>query len=115
MDRTRHSVTSFMNIERPHTVINNKLFNRLGHINDQLYEVGLAKSEVENKEPIILLVFILQYAKLRMMELYYNYCIKFRGTDKNKEMKLYGDSLYLAVTEGRLYDCLGSEKNQERE
>ena len=38
---------------------------------DQLYEVELVKSELEHREPIIVRFFILQYAKLRMLELYY--------------------------------------------
>ena len=37
-----------------------KLFKILGQISDQLYEVGLAKSEIECKEPTIVGFFILQ-------------------------------------------------------
>ena len=49
-DRSRHSVTRYMNNEKIHSVLNNKMFKRLGHINDQLIEVELAKSEIEHKE-----------------------------------------------------------------
>ena len=38
----------------------NKTFKRLGHIDDQFYEVELAKIEIERKEPIIVGSFILQ-------------------------------------------------------
>ena len=50
---------------KKHGAINNKLFKRLGYINDELYEVQLVKSEIEHKEPII----VQQYVKLRMLEL----------------------------------------------
>ena len=57
--------------------ISNKNFKRLGHINDKLYKVDLAKFEIAHKEPIIVGFIILQYAKLRMLELYYalNCCV----------------------------------------
>ena len=48
------------------------MFKSLGKINDQFYEEELTKSELQLKEPIILGLFILQYANLRMLELYYN-------------------------------------------
>ena len=70
MDRSRHTVTKFLNGEKTHGAINTKLFKRLDHINDQLYEVELTKAEIEHREPIIFGFFILQYAKLRMLELY---------------------------------------------
>ena len=38
-----------------------------------MYEVELVKSEIELREPIIVGFFILQYAKLRKLELYYNF------------------------------------------
>ena len=72
MDRCRHTVTKNLSDEKTHGDINTKLFKRLDHINDQLYEVELAKAEVEHREPIIVGFFILQYAKLRMLELYFN-------------------------------------------
>ena len=69
MDRSRHTVTRYLNDEKTHSAINSKLFKRLNFINDQLYEVELVKSEIEHQEPIIVGFFILQYAKLRMLEL----------------------------------------------
>ena len=61
------------------------MFKRLNHITDQLYEVELVKSETEHREPVIVGFFILQYAKLRMLELYYNFYKKFCDPDKYEE------------------------------
>ena len=77
MDRGRRTVTKYLNDEKTHAVINTKLFKRLDHTNAQLYEVELAKAEIEHREPIIVGFFILQYAKLRMLELYYNFFERF--------------------------------------
>ena len=70
MDRSRHTVTKYLSDEKTQGVINTKFLKHFDHINDQLYEVELAKAEIEHREPIIVGFFILQYAKLRMYELY---------------------------------------------
>ena len=59
MDRSRHIVTKYLSDEKTHSAINSKLFKRLNHITDQLYEVELVNSEIEHKEPIIVGFFIL--------------------------------------------------------
>ena len=61
-----------LNDEDTHAAINNKMFLVLGQINDQIYEVELADSEVQIKEPLIVGILFVQCAKLRMLELYYN-------------------------------------------
>ena len=71
------------------------MFERLNHINDQLYEVELVKPEIEHREPIIVGFFILQYAKQRMLEFYYNFFKKFCDTDKYEELEMDTDFLYL--------------------
>ena len=37
MDRSRHTVTSYLTDEKTHSAINSKMFKRLNHITDQLY------------------------------------------------------------------------------
>ena len=57
MDRSRHTVTKYLNGEKTHEAINTKLFKRLDQINDQLYELELAKAEIEHREPILVRFF----------------------------------------------------------
>ena len=97
MDRSRHTVTKYLNDEKTHSALNNKLFKRFNFITDQLYEVELVKSEIEHREPIIVGFFILQYAKLRMLELYYNFFKKFCDTGKYEELEMDTDSLFSSV------------------
>ena len=66
-------MTKYLNDEKTHAAINNKMFKRPNCIDDILYEVELAKAEVEHKEPNIVGFSILQYVKMRMLELYYNF------------------------------------------
>ena len=113
MDRSRHTVMKYSNAEKTHGAINTKFFKRLDHINDQLYEVELAKAEIEHREPIIVGFFILQYAKLRMLELYYNLFERFCDVNKIEELETDSDSLYLALSEKELYDCIREESKAE--
>ena len=78
-----------------------------------MYEVKLVKTEIEHREPIIVGFFILQYAKLRMLELYYNFFKNFCDTDKYEELEMDTDSLYLALSEENLEDVIFSEKRAE--
>ena len=86
-DRSRHTVTKYLNDEKIHSAINKKLLKRLNFITDQLYEVELVKSEIEPREPIIVGFFILQYAKLRILELYYKFFKSFAVPKSMKSLK----------------------------
>ena len=105
LNRSQHTVTKYLTDEKTHSAINSKMFKRLNHITDQLYEVELVKSEIENREPIFLGFFILQYANLRTLEFYYNFFKKFCDTDKYEELEMDTDShYYLALSEEILED-----------
>ena len=112
MDRSRHTVTKYLNDEKAHKAINSKFFKRLNFLNDNLYEVEAAKPEEDHKEPIIVGFFILQYAKLRMLELYYNFFDKFCDFNSFEEMEMGTDSLYLALAHQSLEDCIKREMRE---
>ena len=62
-------------------------------MNPSLYELKLAKAEIEHKESIFVGFFILQYAKLQVLELYYNFFTKIYYVNKFKELEMDTDSL----------------------
>ena len=47
MDRSRHTVTKYLSDEKAHGTLKSKMYKRLRFINDQLYEVQLVKSEIQ--------------------------------------------------------------------
>ena len=59
--------------EKTHAAINRKLFKTLNHVKNAIYDVELAEAEIEYKEPVKVGFFILQYAKLRIMDLNSNF------------------------------------------
>ena len=99
LDRSRHTVTKYLSDDKTHGAINTKFFKSLDYIIDHLYEVQLAKAEIEHREPVIVEFFILQYAELSILELYYNFFERFCDVNKFEEIEMDTDSLYLALTE----------------
>ena len=59
-DRSRHTVTKYLSDKKTDAAINSELFKKLDHVNNSLYDVELAKAQIEHKEPIIVGFFILQ-------------------------------------------------------
>ena len=112
-DPSRYTVTKYLNDEKTHSAINSKMFKRPNHITDQLYEVELVKLESGHREQMIVGFFILQYAKQRMLELYYNFSKKFYDTDKNEELEMDTDSFYFALSKEKLEDVILPEKRAE--
>ena len=115
MDRSRHTETKYLNDEKTHKAINGKMFKHLNNVSKEVYEVELGKSKIEHREPIIVGFFTLQYAKLRMLELYYNFFDKFCDVDKFEELEIDTDSLYLALAHENLYDCIRPAKKEKWE
>ena len=48
IDRSRHTVLTYLSGEKTHDAINTKLFKHLDHLNDQFIETQLAKVEIEH-------------------------------------------------------------------
>ena len=113
MDRSRDPVTKYLIDEKTHAAIKSKLFKKLDHMTNSLSEVETAKAQIEQKEPIIVGFFILQYAKLGRLELYYNFFTRFFDVHKFEELEMDRYSLYLAVAEKELEDCIRPEMTAE--
>ena len=111
INRSRHTITKYLNDEKAHKAINEPLFKRLKKIEKGLYEVELLKSTLEHRESIIVGFFILQCAKLRMLGLYYNFFKKLCHVSKFEELEMDTDSFYLALPEENLFDCIQRVKD----
>ena len=113
MDRSQYTVTKYLTDEKTHAAIKSKLFKRLDHMNNSLSEVELAKAQIEHKEPILVRFFILQCAKLRMLELYYNFFTRFCDVNEFEELEIDTDLLYPALAEKELEGCIRLEMRAE--
>ena len=73
-----------------------------------MYGVIFTKAQIEHKEPIVVRYFMLQYAKLRTLELYYDFFTIFCDVNKIEELEIEPDSLYLALAEKELENYIRS-------
>ena len=67
------------------------------------------KSTIVHREPTIVGFFILQYVKLRMLEFFHKYC----DESKVEELEMDRDSLYPALAEDNLDNCILPEKKAQ--
>ena len=102
MDRSRHTNTKYVKGPQVDKFINNKFFKSLNELSQDIYEVELNKTRIIHKEPIIVGFFILQYAKLTMLQLKYNFFSTFCDKNKYELIEMDTDSLYMALSEERL-------------
>ena len=91
------TVTKYLTDEKTFAAIITKLFKKLDHQNNSLYEVELDKAQVEHKEPIIV-----DFPFLNTQNFFTRFC------DINKviELEIDADSLYLALAQKELEDCI---------
>ena len=108
MDSSCHFGANYPKDEKTHAAITIKLFKRLAHIIEQLYEVEIVKAKNEHKEPIIVGFFILQYAKMKNLDLYFT-LIKKWDTNKYEELEMNTDYLFLALTVQDFSNCFRKE------
>jgi hypothetical protein len=78
---------------------NSARFLGLNELSPDLYEVNLAKKSVMLDTPIIIGFCILQYAKLRMLEFYYDFMCKFFDRSTFQYVCMDTDSAYLAMSD----------------
>ena len=102
LDRNRHSLNKYLNDEKAQKTINSKFCKKLNHLNDKWYEIESLKAF----EPIIVEFFILQYAKLQVLDLCYIFLHKFFDFNSFEEIEMDTDSLYLAMPHDSLENCM---------
>ena len=100
VNRSRHTLTKYSNDEKTHAANNNKLFKDVNHLNNSLYDVELAKSQIEHKKLIMIGFFILQCAKNQLLQLDYNFFTQSCDLNKFEELEKATDCLCLFCREG---------------
>ena len=106
VDKSRHTVTKYLNNEKTDKTINSMFFEKTNHLKDNLYEIDSVKADIKHKGPIIVGFFILQYPKLGMLELYYIFFHKFCDFNTFEATQEDTDSPYLAVAHDSFDDCI---------
>ena len=110
INKSKHCNINYMkNRHKIMNKVNSLNFKNLDKINNDLYEVETYKKKIVMDNPIQIGFFILQYAKLRMLEFYYD-CLSTYLNPKSFDLcETDSDSIYMAISTENLDDSIRDE------
>ena len=115
MDKTKHKDIQYVQGENETCLkVNDPLFQKLECLDqeDQYYEVEMGKRKIKLDLPIQLGYFILQYAKLRMLEFYYNFMDTYVDRSNFEYLEMDTDSAYMAISGSSLEEVIKPEMKE---
>ena len=115
LDRSKHRTTAYVNTIKADQLINKANFHSYNAVSEDCFEISSLKYKIVHKEPIVLGFFILGFAKLRMLEVYYKLLFKFLDHNLFEEIEMDTDSLYLALGRPTLVDCIHPDRKRKWE
>ena len=78
--------------------VNTPLFRKLDNITEDTYEVASCKKTTNLNLPIQVGFFVYQYAKLRMLQFYYDFLDKYLDRSDFQMCEMDTDSGYIAIS-----------------
>ncbi|KAL5019000.1 hypothetical protein ScPMuIL_004722, partial [Solemya velum] len=112
MDKTKHRTVNLMEGERSVCMnVNDPRFRKLECVDEEkeIYEMEMAKGRIRLDLPIQLGYFILQYAKLRMLQFHYDFLDAYVDRSDYELLETDTDSLYFAITADTLEEAMTPE------
>ena len=99
MNKDGHCKVSFVNQKfKGCLMVNDKKFKELNKLTEDVAEVVMGKHSIVQDTPIQLGKFILDYAKLRMLQFYYDFLDYFIDRKHWEYAEMDTDSAYFAVS-----------------
>ena len=92
--------------------INNKRFRQLDVVTEDAYEVTSNKVRVTYDLPLHIGFFVYQYAKLRMLEFYYDFIDRYVDRSLFQYCEMDTDSAYIALAGDTIDDLVTSEHRE---
>ena len=115
MDKSKHRQIKYVQGENETCLkVNDPLFQKLDCLDEeeQYYEVEMAKRKIKLDLPIQLGYFILQYAKLRMLEFYFDFMDVYVDRSDFEYCEMDTDSAYMAISGSCLEDVIKPEMRE---
>ena len=110
-DLSRHTSTKY--VTDSSKLVNDPLFRHQSIISDEIMEVEMGKKRVNWNLPIQVGYFVYQYAKLRMLQFYYDCIREFFDESDFVLGEMDTDSLYMMISSHCLDDIVKDDKRQE--
>ena len=105
-NKEKHSDVKYAAHNKTTQYTNDPLFQHMIKINESTYEVQLHKGTIKHDLPIQIGFWVYCLAKMRMLEFYYDFLIKFFDQSKFELSQMDTDSLYFAIAGDELEDIL---------
>ena len=112
-NKEKHRDVRYCNRSEVTKLINSRVFHRLNIITDDLYEVECLKKSVKEDLPLQISFFVYGYAKLRMLEYYFDFLLHFIDRQDFQCVQSDTDSLYMAFSGETLIDCVKPHNRRE--
>ena len=114
LDKTKHTnVTYVHDSNNAHLAVNDPLFKKVCSLPGEIYEIEKSKKRITLDIPIQLAFCILQSAKLKLLEFYYD-CIDYYVSREDYQITHCDtDSLYMEMSGKNLSDIVKPEKKEE--
>ena len=88
-------------------------FRDAAPITEDCYEVEMAKNTIKENLPIQIGLFVYQYAKLRMLQFYFDFILRYIHPSDFEMCEMDTDSAYLALS-GESIDDISSNQNSRK-
>lgn len=94
-------------------LINTNFFRSLNQLSENLYEIDMNKKMIKYDLPLHIGFFVYNYAKLRMLEFYYDFLDKYVDRKDFQYVEMDTDSAYLALSAPNLEAVIKKERRQD--
>ncbi|CAH3132563.1 unnamed protein product [Porites lobata] len=96
-DQERHREVKFCEETKASRLINTPFFRQIDQIEENTYEVQSCKKTVKLNLPMQIGFFVYQYAKLRMLQFYFDFMDKYLDRSDFQYCEMDTDSAYIAI------------------
>ena len=93
-------------------LINNKRFRQLDVVTDDVYEITSNKARLTYDLPLHIGFFVYQYAKLRMLQFYYDFVARYVDRSLFQYCEMDTDSAYIALAGDSIDDLVAPEHRE---
>ena len=114
-NREKHHHIAYVNESDISTEIMDEHFYSLTELSNDYYEVEKTKKKISLDLPVHLGAFILNYAKLRMLEFYYDFLDYYLHREDFEVLEIGTDSNYLGISAENLEDLIKPKLLEEFE
>ncbi|BFZ20032.1 hypothetical protein BsWGS_23071 [Bradybaena similaris] len=112
-NKDKHVDVAYVDGAGTNKLINNPLFKKMVEVGKDVYEVESLRKKVTWDLPSQIGFFVYQYAKLRMLQFYYDFLVEFVDTADFELCEMDTDSLYLALSTSTLEEAVKPDRRTE--